>query len=59
MSKQSRFSLLMGIAFLLLSFGYLVIMLQYAVTSSELFDNLGDVIRMVGLFALLVAVIKG
>lgn len=59
MSKQTRFSLLMAAAFLLLSFGYLIIILQYVVTPSVSFDNLGDVIRMVGLVALFAAVIKG
>lgn len=59
MSKQTRFSLLMAVAFLLLSFGYLIIILQYVVTPSASFDNLGDVIRMVGLIALFAAVIKG
>jgi hypothetical protein len=59
MSKQTRFSLLMTAAFFLLSFGYLIIILQYVVTPSVSFDNLGDVIRMVGLIALFAAVIKG
>jgi len=59
MSKQTRFSLLMAAAFFMLSFGYLIIMLQYVVTTSQAFDNLGDVIRMVGLIALFAAVIKG
>jgi hypothetical protein len=59
MSKQTRFSFLMGTAFLMLSFGYLLIILQYAVTPAELFDNLGDIVRMVGLIALLTAVTVG
>jgi hypothetical protein len=59
MSKQTRFSFLMGAAFLLLSVGYLIIMLQYSVTSSTLFDNLGDIVRMVGLITLLIAVTIG
>jgi hypothetical protein len=59
MSKQTRFSLLMATAFFLLSFGYLIIILQYVVTLSVAFDNLGDIVRMVGLIALLAAVITG
>jgi hypothetical protein len=59
MSKQTRFSFLMAASFLLLSFGYLIIVLQYSVTSATLFDNLGDIVRMVGLITLLVAVTLG
>lgn len=59
MSKQTRFSFLMGAAFLMLSFGYLIIILQYVVTPAGLFDNLGDIVRMVGLVTLLAAVALG
>jgi hypothetical protein len=59
MSKQTRFSLLMGLAFLLLSFGYLVILQQYVDPNAVLLDNIGDVVRMGGLISLLVAVITG
>lgn len=59
MSKQTRFSLLMGLAFLLLSFGYLVIVQQYVDPKAILLDNIGDVVRMGGLISLLIAVISG
>ncbi len=59
MSKQTRFSFLMGLAFLLLSFGYLVILQQYVTPNAVLLDNIGDVIRMGGLVILLAAVITG
>jgi hypothetical protein len=59
MTKQSLFSFLMGLAFLLLSIGYLVIIQKYFVSTSDYFDNIGDLIRMGGLIALLVAVIRG
>ena len=55
MSKESRFSLLMATSFLLLSFGYLIIVLQYSVQVPVLFDNLGDVIRIGGLLLFLFA----
>ncbi|MBV9228614.1 MAG: hypothetical protein JOZ18_04805 [Chloroflexi bacterium] len=55
MSKESRFSLLMATSFLLLSFGYLIIVLQYSVQEPVLFDNLGDVIRIGGLLLFLFA----
>ena len=59
LSKQTRFSLLMSIAFLLLSFGYLLILEQYfgKGTSQMLFDNAGDVTRMFGFGALLAALL--
>lgn len=55
MTKETRFGLFMAISFFLLSFGYLIILLQYAVPIPGLFDNLGDLIRMGGLLLLLIA----
>lgn len=55
MSKATRFGLFMAASFLLLSFGYLIIVMQYTIPMSGLFDNLGDVMRMGGLLLLLVA----
>jgi hypothetical protein len=54
---MARFSLLISVAFLLLSFGYLLILEKYFVTSSNtvFFDNAGDVTRMIGLLVLLAA----
>jgi hypothetical protein len=58
-SKQTRFSLLMSLAFLFLSFGYLIIVQKYFSPQPELLDNVGDLIRMGGFAALLIAVIVG
>lgn len=57
LNKQARFSLLMSVAFLLLSFGYLLIMEQYFAPGSNqsVFDNAGDVTRIVGLATFLAA----
>lgn len=59
MTKQTRFGLLMGISFMLLAFGYLLIFQQYFVTNSILLDDMGDITRMAGLVTLLTAVIGG
>jgi hypothetical protein len=61
LSKQTRFSALMSTAFLLLSFGYLLIFQQYLASGPHqaLFDNVGDMIRVVGLLALLAAILIG
>jgi len=55
MAKRTRFSLLMGVAFLLLAFGYLLIVQKYFVANADSFDQLGDIVRMFGLVTLLVA----
>jgi hypothetical protein len=59
MRKQTQFSLLMSVSFALLAFGYLMIIQQYFIASGTLFDNLGDILRMIGLLTLLVAVLGG
>jgi len=59
MNKQTRFSLLMSIAFMLIAFGYLMIAQQYFVANADLFDNIGDITRMLGLCVLLLAVVGG
>ena len=59
MKKQARFSLIMSIAFILLAFGYLMIIQQYFISSGAMFDNIGDIMRMIGLLALLIAIIGG
>jgi hypothetical protein len=59
MKKLTRFSLLMSISFALLAFGYLMIVQQYFLSTGSQFDNLGDIIRMVGLVTLLVAILGG
>lgn len=61
LGKQTRFSLLMSLAFLLLAFGYLLIVQKFFVTNPNqtLFDNAGDIIRLGGLVSLLAAVLFG
>lgn len=59
LSKPTRFSGLMGTAFLLLGLGYLLLVQKYFVADAAIFDNIGDFVRMSGLLALLVAVLRG
>jgi hypothetical protein len=59
LGKQTRFSLLMGMAFVLLGFGYLLIAQKFSVSNLMLFDNAGDGIRLGGLLLLLVAMLVG
>jgi hypothetical protein len=58
-AKPTRFSFLMSGAFLLLAFGYLMVFQQYFVHDATLLDNIGDLIRVIGLGFLLVAVFAG
>jgi hypothetical protein len=59
LGKQTRFSLLMALAFVLLGFGYLLIAQKFSVSNLMLFDNAGDFLRLGGLLLLLVAVLAG
>jgi hypothetical protein len=60
LKKPTRFSALMGAAFLLLGVGYLILVQKYFVGNASLaFDNIGDIVRIGGLVALLVAVLGG
>jgi len=59
LSKETRFSFMMGLSFLMLALGYLIIFQKYLVTNATLFDNIGDVTRMIGLVILLFAVFLG
>lgn len=59
MKKTTRFSFVMSIAFLLLTFGHLMVVEKYFVANSTLFDNTGDITRLIGLAVLLVAVLLG
>lgn len=59
MKKETRFSLLMGIAFLLLTVGQWLVFQKYFVTAGDIIDNIGDITRLVGQVILLVAVIIG
>ena len=59
MSKKTRFSLLMSIAFALLSIGYFLVLPKYLFGHQEVLDQLGDAIRMVSIIVLLVAYARG
>jgi hypothetical protein len=59
MTKETRFSLLMSIAFLFLSIGYLMIIPKYSIANLDLVDQLGDLTRICGLFTLSLAVLTG
>jgi hypothetical protein len=59
LSKETRFSLLMSAAFLLLSIGYVLILPKYFFAHQELSDQLGDVVRILGLVVLLIAYLRG
>ncbi len=59
LTKGTRFSLLMGMAFLLLSFGYYIIFPKYLAPHENLLVTLGDSIRSAGLVLLLIAYFFG
>ncbi len=61
LGKHTRFSLLMGIAFLLLAFAYLLVVQKYFVPdlNQAFFDNTGDILRLGGLATLLAAILVG
>jgi hypothetical protein len=59
LKKPTRFGFLMGLAFLLLGLGYLMIFQKYFFTDSLLVDNIGDCLRILGLGSLLAAVLGG
>ncbi len=58
-SKETRFSLFMTVAFMLLSFGYLMLILKYALPNQDLLDHIGDMIRISGVIALFVGFVAG
>ena len=57
--KQTRFSLLMGVAFQLLSLGYWMNMFKYFLPHMTQVDQVGDVTRITGLISLLIAILLG
>lgn len=59
MSKETRFSLLMSVAFLLFSVGYLMILPKYSISGLDVVDRLGDVTRIFGLVTLFINVLQG
>ena len=56
MDKETRFSLLMSAAFLLLCIGYAIIIPKYT-TPNDVLDRSGDILRIAGLVTLLFAVL--
>lgn len=58
-SKETRFSLLMSVAFLLFSIGYLMILPKYSISGLDLVDQLGDTTRICGLVVLFINVLRG
>jgi apolipoprotein N-acyltransferase len=59
MKKESRFTLLMSIAFILLTVGQWLVFQKYFVPDGQIIDNVGDITRLVGQTVLLIAVIIG
>lgn len=59
MKKETRFSLLMAITFILLTVGQWLVFQKYFVASGDIIDNIGDITRLVGQVVFLVAVIIG
>jgi len=61
-TKATRFSFLMGSAFLFLSVGYFIVILKYGNASdpsATTIDRLGDITRISGSIALFIAVVRG
>jgi len=58
-TKETRFSLMMSSAFLLLSAGYVLNVPKYSNHLLTLLDNIGDVTRILGLIILFIAVLIG
>jgi hypothetical protein len=50
--KDTRFSLLMSLAFFLLSLGYLLTLPRYVLPDASLMDMVGDIVRVVGVLIL-------
>jgi predicted transporter len=55
-ANETRFSLLMGVAFLALSFGYWIILPKY-ISPNDALDRTGDIMRVCGLIFLFLAVL--
>ena len=59
LSKETRFSLLMSVAFLFFCAGYLIILPKYSVPGLDLLDRMGDITRICGLVTLFINVLQG
>jgi len=51
-SKGTRFSMLMVAAFMLLSFGYVMVLPKYVLPGQELLDQVGDMARILGVMTI-------
>jgi hypothetical protein len=58
MKKETRFSFLMSAAFLMLSFGYCIIIPKY-ISPNDALDRGGDIVRVCGLITLFLATLVG
>lgn len=58
-TKETRFSFLMSVSFLLLSIGYFLILPKILFAHMDILDQMGDVIRIAGLAILLIGYIRG
>ncbi|MBA2681034.1 MAG: hypothetical protein H0U76_21890 [Ktedonobacteraceae bacterium] len=59
MKKETRFSLLMSVTFILLTVGQWLVFQKYFVAAGDVIDNIGDITRLVGQVVFLIAVIIG
>ena len=59
MNKETRFSFLMGVTFLLLSLGYLIILPKYILPHQEFLDYVGDIMRLGGIVTMLSSFVAG
>lgn len=59
MNKETRFSFLMGVTFLLLSLGYLIILPKYVSSHQEILDYIGDIMRLSGVVTMLSGFVAG
>jgi hypothetical protein len=59
MGKETRYTLLMSVAFLLLTFGYIFILPPLFVPHLDMLSNTGNILRIVGLSMLLLAFLCG
>jgi hypothetical protein len=59
MKKETRFSLVMSLAFFCLSFGYILIIPRFFLAHADMLTLVGDVLRVIGLAALAFGLLGG
>lgn len=59
MGKETRYTLLMSFAFILMAFGYILLLPHLFTTQMNMLGNTGNFVRIIGLGALLVAMLHG